>query len=298
MQGFLKIVLDWFLSHGISVILIIIGAWVVRKIVSGAISKFQARFKAEGIAPSEEEKRAQTLGTVLRTTLSVLIYAVAIMMIATEFGFSIAPLIAGAGIGALAIGFGAQTLVKDFINGFIILLENQIRVGDVVQVAGNAGLVESVNLRYTRLRDLEGRVHIIPNGSIEVATNFTREWSRALMDIGVAYKEDVDRVISVLNEVAENLRKDPVFSQYILEPLTVLGLDSFGDSSVNMKIYFKTLPLKQWDVAREYRKRVKKAFDEKGIELPFPHRTVYIGKAETPASLKVEALVSSATVKK
>ena len=298
MQNVLKVMLDWFSNHGISVILIIVGTWVVRKVVRVAISRFQARFKAEGVVASEAEKTAQTLGAVLRTTLGIIIYAAAIMMIATEFGFDNAPLIAGAGIGALAIGFGAQTLVKDFINGFIILLENQIRVGDVVQVAGNAGLVESVNLRYTRLRDLEGRVHIIPNGSIEVATNFTREWSRALIEIGVAYKEDIDRVISILQEVAEDLRKDPVFSRYILEPLTVLGLDSFGDSSVNIKIFFKTLPLKQWDVAREYRKRVKKTFDEKGIEIPFPHRTIYMGEAETKARLKVEALVNSTGGKK
>jgi small conductance mechanosensitive channel len=202
-------------------------------------------------------------------------------MIVAECGIAIGPLLAGAGIAGLAVGFGAQSLVKDVISGFFIILEDQIRVGDVVTIAGASGMVEAISLRTIRLRDVEGRVHVVPNGLIEVATNFTREWSRALVEIGVAYKEDVDRVINVLKEVGEDLRSDPDFKDLILEPMTVQGLDSFGDSSVNIRIFFKTLPIKQWDVAREFRKRVKKAFDQQGISIPFPHRTIYMASDES-----------------
>jgi small conductance mechanosensitive channel len=223
----------------------------------------------------------------------VVIYLAAAMMIITECGVNIGPLLAGAGIAGVAIGFGAQSLVKDVISGFFLLMENQIRVGDVANIAGISGLVEAINLRTTRLRDLEGRVHIIPNGEIAVATNFTRDWSRALVEIGVAYKEDVDNVISVLKDVGEEMRNDPAYKEIILEPLTVLGVDSFGDSSVNIRVFFKTLPIKQWEVAREFRKRVKKAFDEKGIEIPFPHRTIYMGEGENKGELQVKASVRS-----
>jgi len=168
-----------------------------------------------------------------------------------------------------------------------------VRIGDVVNLAGVGGIVEAINLRTTRLRDVEGRVHIIPNGTIEVATNFTCEWSRALVEIGVAYKEDVDHVISVLREVSEALRNDPGFKDLILEPMTVQGLDSFGDSSVNIKMFFKTMPIKQWDVAREFRKRVKKAFDQQGIEIPFPHRTIYMGEGACSGKLQVQAKLAA-----
>lgn len=281
----------WLLNHSIPILLIIIAAWVARRVLKIALLRFEKRLQQKGVVPSEREKRAKTLGGIASTTISAIIYVVAVMMIITECGVNIGPLLAGAGIAGLAIGFGAQTLVKDVISGFFLLMEDQIRVGDVAQIAGIGGLVESINLRTTRLRDLEGKVHIIPNGSITVATNFTKDWSRALVDIGVAYKENVDTVITVLKEVGENLRSDPAFKEVILEPMTVLGLDSFGDSSVNIRLFFKTLPIKQWDVAREFRKRVKKAFDEKGIEIPFPHRTLYMGEGRSRGKLQVEASV-------
>ena len=293
MEAIVESIKMWLLNHGIPIILIVIVAWVARKILKSAIHRFEKRLEQEGIVPSEREKRAKTLSGIISTTITVVIYLAAAMMIITECGVNIGPLLAGAGIAGVAIGFGAQSLVKDVISGFFLLMENQIRVGDVANIAGIGGLVEAVNLRTTRLRDLEGRVHIIPNGSIAVATNFTRDWSRALVEIGVAYKEDVDNVISVLKDVSEDMRNDSAFKEVILEPLTVLGLDSFGDSSVNIRVFFKTLPIKQWDVAREFRKRVKKAFDEKGIEIPFPHRTIYMGEGESKGKLQVEASVSS-----
>ena len=283
----------WLLNHGIPIVLILIVAFIARRVLKIAVSRFEKKFEQKGVVSSEQEKRARTLIGIISTTVSVIIYLTAIMMIITECGVNIGPVLAGAGIAGLAIGFGAQTLVKDVISGFFLLMEDQIRVGDVANIAGIGGLVEEINLRTTRLRDVEGKVHIIPNGSITVATNFTRDWSRALVEIGVAYKENVDNVISVLQEVGEELRNDPAFKEIILEPMTVQGLDSFGDSSVNIRVYFKTLPIKQWDVAREFRKRVKKAFDEKGIEIPFPHRTVYIGEGASKGKLHVEASVNS-----
>lgn len=282
----------WLLNHGIPIVLIVILAWIARKILKIAIKRFEKSLEQEGVVTSERVKRAKTLSGIISTSISAIIYAVALMMLITECGVNIAPLIAGAGIAGLAIGFGAQSLVKDVISGFFLIMEDQIRVGDVANVAGVGGLVESINLRTTRLRDLEGKVHIIPNGSIVVATNLTKDWSRALVEIGVAYKENVDNVISVLKEVGEELRNDPAFKEVILEPMTVQGLNSFGDSSINIRLFFKTLPIKQWDVAREFRKRVKKAFDEKGIEIPFPHRTIYMGEGENTGKLQVEASIN------
>jgi len=283
---------EWLLNHGIPIVLIVIVAWVARRMLKIAISRFEKSLEQKGVVTSEHEKRAKTLSGIISTSISVIIYTAALMMIITECGINIGPLLAGAGIAGLAIGFGAQSLVKDVISGFFLIMEDQIRVGDVANVAGIGGLVEAINLRTTRLRDLEGKVHIIPNGSIEVATNFTKDWSRALIEIGVAYKENVDNVINVLKDVGEELRNDPAFKEIILEPMTVLGLDSFGDSSVNIRLYFKTLPSKQWEVSREFRKRVKKAFDEKGIEIPFPHRTIYMGEGESTGKLQVEASVN------
>jgi len=292
MEAIAETIKMWLINHGIPIILIVIGAWVAVKILRSSIKRFEKGLEQDGIVPSEREKRAKTLSGIISTTITVVIYLAAAMMIITECGVNIGPLLAGAGIAGVAIGFGAQSLVKDMISGFFLLMENQIRVGDVASIAGIGGLVEAINLRTTRLRDLEGRVHIIPNGSIAVATNFTRDWSRALVEIGVAYKEDVDNVINVLKDVGEDMRNDSAFREVILEPLTVLGLDSFGDSSVNIRVFFKTLPIKQWDVAREFRKRVKKAFDEKGIEIPFPHRTIYMGEGESEGELQVKASVT------
>ncbi len=291
MAAYLENLKGWALSSGLSVVLILLGAWILKKVLDAAINRFEKHFEQKGVVPSEAEKRAKTLGNILHTTLTITIYVLAGIMMLSELGIAIGPLLAGVGIASIAIGFGAQSLVKDVINGFFLLLEDQIRVGDVVTIAGMGGLVESVNLRTTRLRDVEGRVHIIPNGLIEVATNFTKDWSRALLEIGVAYKEDVDRVIEVLQKVGEEMRADPDYAAVILEPMTVLGVDSFGESSVNIRLFFKTVPLKQWEIAREYRRRVKKAFDAAGIEIPFPHRTIYFGGSKKTGTGNVEATV-------
>jgi len=191
-----------------------------------------------------------------------------------------APLLAGAGIVGLAFGFGGQYLIRDLINGLFILIEGQYRVNDVVKINEYGGLVEDINLRITTLRDLEGRVIIIPNGEIKTVVNFTRDYAQALFDIGVAYKENVDQVIQVIKEVGSQMRADTHFGKLILADLEMFGVDDFGDSQVTIKFRIKTLPIKQWEVSREFKRRLKNRFDELGIEIPFPHRTLYWGAGQ------------------
>jgi small-conductance mechanosensitive channel len=279
---------NWLLINGSRVVAIVIGALVAIWIIRIFVYKSKKKIGDPDRVGIERAKRTETLARIVETTLRVVILIAALLMVLKQIGIEIGPLLAGAGIVGLAVGFGAQSLVKDVIGGFFILLENLMNIGDIVEVAGVAGVVETINLRVTVLRDLEGRVHVVPNGEIGVVTNMTRGYSQALVEIGVAYKEDVDEVIKVLNQIAEEMRSDEVFKEFILDPLEVFGLDSFGDSSVNIKVRFKTMPAKQWAVAREFRRRVKKVFDEKGIEIPFPHRTLYIGEAPSEARLKLD----------
>ena len=196
-------------------------------------------------------------------------------MILQEAGIPIAPLLGGAAVFGLAVAFGAQNLIRDYFYGFVILLENQYKLNDVVKIGDTSGQVEQITLRMTVLRDLEGNVHFVPNGQITTVTNMTHGWSRALFDIGVAYKENVDHVMAVLNELGDQLRKEPPYSAVILEPATMLGVDALGDSAVVIKFFIKTRPLQQWTVKRELLRRIKNRFDELGIEIPFPHRTVF-----------------------
>jgi len=227
------------------------------------------------LTSNQREQRAITLAGIFKSVSKIVIVLVAGLTILQILGINTAPLIAGAGVAGLAISFGAQNLIRDFISGFFILLENQYKVGDVIRAAGVSGQVEDMNLRITVLRDLEGVAHFIPNGEIKVVSNLPKEWSRAVINAGVAYKENLDRVVGVLNTVGQELSRDPVFGQGILEPPQVLGVENFGDSQVTLRIVTKTRPLKQWETGRELRKRIKAAFDREGIEMPFPHRVVY-----------------------
>ncbi len=199
---------------------------------------------------------------------------VAGILVLDSLGVNIAPVLAGAGILGLAIGFGAQSLVKDIITGVFMLIENNIAIGDIVRVKDIGGAVEGFNLRSVRLRDYNGNVHVIPNSSIDVVTNFTKDFSRAVFDIGVAYREDVDRVIGVIRQVADEMAADPVWGEQILEPVEIAGVERFDDSAVTIRGRFKTKPIKQWGIRREFNKRIKKAFDEHQIEIPFPYRTL------------------------
>ncbi len=270
---------NWFVPTR-NIVLIAVVAFIAIKI-GGLIIRRTISTLSKRKLDTEAKKRAETLSRVIRNLLTTVIIVVALMMILEELGIDIGPILAAAGIVGLAVGFGAQNLVKDVINGFFILLEDQIRVGDVVQIAGKGGIVENVNLKMTVLRDLAGNVHYIPNGSIDLVTNMTKEYSRYVFEIGVAYREDVDEVMEVIREVDEDLRSDADFSHDILEPIEILGLDEFADSAIIIKARYKTKPIKQWRIAREFNRRLKKAFDERDIEIPFPHVTLYMGQGKT-----------------
>jgi small conductance mechanosensitive channel len=269
--------LEWVKTSGPRLVLILVLAWVALKIARVISNRFFATIKKADI-DEEEKKRADTLSSLIRHVLSFTITAVATVMLLDLFGIDIGPILAAAGIVGLAVGFGAQNLVKDVIAGFFILMENQIRVGDVVQIAGKGGLVESVNLRMTTLRDLSGSVHYIRNGNIDVVTNMTKEYSFSVFDVGVAYREDIDEVMDLIREVGDQLQQDEETKDDILEPVEILGLDQFADSAIIIKARIKTKPIKQWQVGRQFNRLLKKKFDEKNIEMPFPHITLYMGE--------------------
>jgi moderate conductance mechanosensitive channel len=267
----------------VRIIGVIIGAYVLLKVIYLAVIQMEHLVaKPDAAIVSEAEKRARTLGKIVNSTAFILVTGISIMMILSELGIDIIPIITGAGIAGLAIGFGAQNLVRDFISGFFLILENQIRVGDIARINGTGGTVEAINLRTTVLRDLHGTVHIFPNGEIKGVSNMTKEFSCTVIDVGVAYKENVDRVMETLKSVGEELHADQEYGPFILEPLEILGVDDFADSQVKIRIRFKTMPLKQWWIGRELRRRIKNTFDRVGIEIPFPHVSVYFGEASKP----------------
>jgi moderate conductance mechanosensitive channel len=215
-------------------------------------------------------------------------------------GVNITPILAGVGILSLAVGFGAQTLVKDIINGLFILVEDSISVGDVVTIRGTGGLVEAVNLRTIQLRDLQGSVHIIPNSQVEMITNMTKDYSYYLLDVSVAYREDTDEVIAALQEIDAEMRADAAFAADMLAPIEILGVDRFTDAAVVLRARLQTKPIKQWSVGREFNRRMKKLFDVRGIEMPFPQRTISWGEPKrdgaVPLQLHIDNLEALATM--
>ena len=232
-------------------------------------------------------KRAATLTGILRTIALTAIWMIVVIESLQLVGLDIAPILAGAGILGLAVGFGAQNLVRDLISGFFIILEDQIRLGDVAVINGTGGLVETITFRTISLRDFSGVVHIFPNGAITSLSNMTKEWSAFVLDMGVGYHEDTDRVVEVMKSVGEGLRQDEQFGPMMIEPIEVVGVESFADSAVTIRARIKTKPLEQWNIGREYRRRLKKAFDEQGIEIPFPHRTWSMGDATAPFRIEL-----------
>jgi small-conductance mechanosensitive channel len=272
------------------IVVAFIGTRLIQKFVLGLRARVVDLMKRHAVGAEEEfEKRAATLGGIIRKSAAVLIWAGAMIMVLKEAGFDITPILAGAGVVGLAVGVGAQNLVRDVIAGLFLLVENQVRVNDVAVINGTGGMVEEINLRTTVLRSLDGTVHIFPNGAIERLSNMTREYSYYVFDIGVAYKEDTDRVIQAVKDVADELMEEEPYRQSILEPIEFLGVDKFADSAVIIKARFKTKPLKQWLVGREMNRRIKKKFDETGIEIPFPHRSLYFGEASRPITFQVES---------
>lgn len=277
------------------ILLIVVIAGILMKLSSKLIIKLKMHLRERAIEDAEELKRIDTVGRVFRYIATILIGVIAIVEILHQLGISIAPILAAAGVVGVAVGFGAQSLIKDYFNGFFILLENQIRQGDVVDAGGKAGLVEEVTLRYIKMREYSGNVHYVPNGTITTVTNMSRGFAQAVIDVGVAYRENVDEVIKVMKAVGEDLRTDEEFQFKILDTMEVAGVDQLGDSSVTIRCRFKVMPLEQWGVRREYLKRIKAAFDEHGIEIPYPHLTIYPGQLKdgTAPALNIAEITQS-----
>ena len=275
----------WLFGSGIRVLFIALLSYTLVRVTTLLVQRFEFEVaRGEGLDALERAKRAKTLGAVVGKVATVMIGGIGVLMILREFRVDIGPVLAGAGIVGLAVGFGAQTLVRDIITGFFLILEDQVRVGDVAAINGTGGLVEEINLRTMVLRDLEGTVHIFPNGSITSISNRTKDFSFYVVDIGISYGEDTDRVVTVLREVGADLQADPAFAPFVLDAIEILGVDAFADSAVVIKARQKTVPLKQWEVGRELRRRIKKAFDRHGIEIPFPQRVVTIRRADATVS--------------
>jgi small conductance mechanosensitive channel len=224
----------------------------------------------------EDGRRIRTLSRVVRYSLNVLVTVMAILLLLGEFGISVAPLLGAAGVAGIAIGFGAQNLVKDYFTGFFLLLEGQIRIGDVVDAGGKGGLVEELTLRYLKLRDYSGNVHFVPNGNITTVTNMSMGFAYAVIDASIAYGEDIDQAIEVMRQVGDDMRTSPAFAERIIEPLEIAGVENWADSAIVIRCRFKVAPLAQWDVKREYLRRLKIAFDQAGIEIPYPHLKVFM----------------------
>lgn len=264
---------------GLHILIILLLAWLLLKFSGKGIRLFERYLMERASKNKEELKRIDTLGRVFRYILSVLVILVAGMLILSELGISIAPILATAGVVGVAIGFGAQNLVKDYFTGFFLLVENQVRQGDVVEAGGKSGLVEEVTLRYIRLRDYDGNVHFIPNGGVTTVTSMSREFAYSVVNVGVAYREDVDEVMQVMREVGASLRRDESMKAKILDDLEMAGVDKWADSAVVIVCRFKVMALEQWGVRREFLRRLKQEFDRRGIEIPFPHLTLYPGQA-------------------
>ena len=277
---------------GLRVLAIAVVAWIVVAVTNRAIRLFRARVTSRFVEP-EQVRRAETIARVLRYLAGVIVTLIAGVLILSELGVSVAPILGAAGVVGLAVGFGAQSLVKDYFTGFFILLENQLTTGDVVRIADKSGLVEDVTLRFVRLRDYEGNVHFIPNSLITTVTNMSRGFGNAVMDIGIAYREDVDEAFAVMREVGAAMRADEAFGKKILADLEIAGVERLDDSAVVLRCRIKSLPLAQWDVRREFLRRLKKAFDARGIEIPYPHLTVYAGEGKDGEAPPFRVLAST-----
>lgn len=264
-------------------IFVIVGvAYFLNRLSKKLIVKLRDQLNARSADNIEEIKRMNTLSMVLRYIVTTVIMAITIVEILHELGISIAPVLAAAGVVGLAVGFGAQSLVKDYFNGFFLLLENQIRKDDVVEIANKSGLVEEITLRYIKMRDYEGNVHYVPNGQITTVTNRSRDFAYAVMDIRVGYDENIAKVMQIMHEVGASIMQDTQLQDKVLDKLDIAGVDNLAESAVIIRCRMKVRPLEQWTIKREYLKRIKNAFDAQQIEIPFPHLTVYQGPTAEP----------------
>ncbi len=301
-QTLLETVTGWLVNSLPPIILILILALISLRFLKIGLRKVQSVIvhraeKDPEKEAAETEKRARTLTSILRVSGKIAIWTIFGMILLGKLGVNIGPLIAGAGIVGLAVGFGSQELVRDMISGFFMLMENQIRTGDVAVINGTGGLVESIGIRTVTLRDLSGVVHVFQNGKINSLSNMTKKWSAMVFDIGVAYKENTDEVTRIIREVGEEMANDPGYRDHITEPIEIFGVDQFGDSAVVIKARIKTKPIQQWTVGREFRRRLKHAFDKSGIEIPFPHTTVYWGEKIDELDVRLSDARESKAVK-
>lgn len=273
----IELIIPWLLTHGIKIIVIAVGAFLLNRIASGVIIKAVRVAVVPDSSSSEEseKKREDTLIRIFNGAMRIALLLLAVLMILQETGLEIAPLLAGAGIVGLAFGFGGQYLIRDIISGLFIILENQYRIGDVVNLNGTGGLVEDISLRMTTLRDMNGTVHHIPHGEIKIVSNLSKNFARVNLNIGIAYNSNLEHVINIINQTGKELAKDPVFRDFIISPPQFLRVEDFGDSAIIVKILGETKPLKQWEISGEFRKRIKIAFDKEGIEIPFPQRVIH-----------------------
>ena len=270
-------IVPWLLTHGIKILLIGIGSWLLNIIISRIITKaVRVAVVADSSMSSEaEKKREDTLIRIFTGATRIVILVMAILMILPEVGIEIGPILAGAGIVGLAVGFGGQYLIRDIITGLFIILENQYRIGDVINVDTTGGLVEDISLRKTTLRDLDGTVHHIPHGEIKRVSNLSTNYARVNLDIGISYSSDIEHVIKVINRTGEELSNDPLYKEFIISAPKFLRINDFADSAIMVKVLGDTKPLMQWEITGEFRKRIKMAFDKEGIEIPLPQRVVH-----------------------
>ena len=273
----LRALSDWTFASGLKIFLILLLAYALIRTMGIVVRRFEHEMSlGTDLDALERAKRARTLGSVVQNVTTALVVGIAMLMVLRLLEVDITPVLTGAGIAGLAVGFGAQTLVRDIISGFFLILEDQIRVGDAASINGVDGIVEAINLRTVVLRDAEGTVHVYPNGAINNLANRSKDFSYYMVDLSVSYYEDTDRVVALLRKIGAEMQADPTFGPSILEPIEVLGVDAFGDWAVKLKARIKTVPLKQWFVGRELRRRIVKAFVQHGFAVPFPVQSTAI----------------------
>ena len=273
----LRSIAQWAFGHGLTILLVALFAYALVRTTSLLVRRFEHEVsQGTSLDALERAKRARTLGALINHVATIAITGAAVLIVLDEFGVNITPVLTGAGIAGLAVGFGAQTLVRDIISGFFMILEDQVRVGDSAAINGTGGLVEEINLRTIVLRDEEGTLHVFPNGSITTLANRSKDFSYYVITLGIPYHEDVDRVTEILRDIGAELQKDPHYGVFILEPIEIMGIDAFADWAVQIKLRIKTVPQRQHEVGRELRKRIRRAFDEHKVAVPFPERLVAV----------------------
>lgn len=268
---------NWLVTHGLAIVVIIVLAIVAHRVARIFIDRLIRKIVRPGrfSTPQAEKAREDTLIRISYGTLHTILWVVTILMVLSEVGVNIGPLLAAAGVAGLAIGFGGQYLIRDVVAGLFIILENQYRVGDVVCLDDTCGLVEDISIRMATLRDLDGAVHHVPHGTTNKVSNLSKEFARVNMDIGVSYDSNMETVIKTVNKVGEKMADDPQWKEDIIKPIAFERVDEFADSAIVIKVLGDTKPLRQWAVAGEFRKRIKIAFDKAGIEIPFPQRVLH-----------------------